>query len=96
MTVSYTRMADMTEADLRLINADANADARELPGRLVDAVAELEQFQGPLKVGRLERSLRSATRAHRPEDEEYVAATCSMTSATPSRPTPTARWSPAS
>lgn len=30
-TVSYTRMADMTEADLRLINADADDDAAKLP-----------------------------------------------------------------
>ena len=73
--VSYTRMADMTEADLRLINADADEDARELPGRLMAAVAELERFQGPLKVTRLEHSLQSATRAHRAgKDKEYVAA----------------------
>jgi predicted HD phosphohydrolase len=74
-TVSYTRMADMTEADLRLINADGDADARELPGRLMNAVAELERFQGSLKVSRLEHSLQSATRASRAGKEaEYVAA----------------------
>lgn len=74
-TVSYTRMADMTEADLALIDADADADARELPGRLMDAVAELANFQGALKVSRLEHSLQSATRAHRAgKDKEYVAA----------------------
>jgi predicted HD phosphohydrolase len=74
-TVSYTRMADMTEADLRLINADAEADARELPGRLMNAVAKLERFQGSLKVSRLEHSLQSATRASRADKEaEYVAA----------------------
>jgi predicted HD phosphohydrolase len=73
--VSYTRMADMTEADLKLINADADEDARELPGRLMNAVAELERFQGALKVSRLEHSLQSATRAHRAgKDKEYVAA----------------------
>jgi len=54
--VSYTRMADMTEADLRLIDADAADDARELPARLMNAVADLERFQGPLKVSRLEHS----------------------------------------
>ena len=73
--VSYTRMADMTEADLDLINADADEDARELPGRLMNAVAELERFQGALKVNRLEHSLQSATRASRAgKDNEYVAA----------------------
>ena len=74
-TVSYTRMADMTEADMHLIDADADADARELPGRLMNAVAELERFQGSLKVSRLEHSLQSATRASRAgKDREYVAA----------------------
>jgi predicted HD phosphohydrolase len=74
-SVSYTRMADMTEADVRLINADAEEDARELPGRLMNAVAELERFQGALKVNRLEHSLQSATRASRAgKDKEYVAA----------------------
>jgi predicted HD phosphohydrolase len=73
--VSYTRMADMTRADLQLINADADEDARELPGRLMNAVAELEGFQGALKVTRLEHSLQSATRALRAgKDKEYVAA----------------------
>jgi predicted HD phosphohydrolase len=74
-TVSYTRMADMTAADLALINADAEEDAKELPNRLMDAVAQLEHFKGPLKVSRLEHSLQSATRAHRAgKDKEYVAA----------------------
>jgi predicted HD phosphohydrolase len=74
-TVSYTRMADMTEADLRLINADADTDALGLPSRLMDAVAQLGEFQGPLKVSRLEHSLQSATRASRAgKDKEYVAA----------------------
>jgi predicted HD phosphohydrolase len=68
-------MADMTEADVQLINADADEDARELPGRLMNAVAELERFQGSLKVSRLEHSLQSATRAERAgKDKEYVAA----------------------
>src|SRR3954464_12621852 len=74
-TVSYTRMADMTAADLRLIDADADEDARALPGRLMNAVADLERFQGSLKVTRLEHSLQSATRASRAgKDKEYVAA----------------------
>ena len=74
-TVSYTRMADMTDSDLRLIDADGDEDARRLPGRLMQAVADLERFQGALKVTRLEHSLQSATRAHRAgKDKEYVAA----------------------
>ena len=73
--VSYTRMADMTAADLALVNADMDEDSKELPGRLMDAVAALENFQGALKVSRLEHSLQSATRAHRAgKDKEYVAA----------------------
>ena len=41
----------------------------------MNAVAELERFQGPLKVSRLEHSLQSATRALRAgKDKEYVAA----------------------
>jgi predicted HD phosphohydrolase len=73
--VSYTRMADMTEADLQLVNADIQEDAGQLPDRLMSAIAELEQFQGPVKVSRLEHSLQSATRAHRAgKDNEYVAA----------------------
>jgi hypothetical protein len=53
MASVYTRMADMTEADLSLLDADAETDAAQLPGRLMDAVAELEQFKGALKVTRL-------------------------------------------
>ena len=74
-SVSYTRMADMTAADLELVNADQGEEARELPDRLMRAVADLERFQGPLKVTRLEHSLQSATRAYRAgKDKEYVAA----------------------
>jgi predicted HD phosphohydrolase len=74
-TVSYTRMADMTEDDWRLVTEDGEEDARDLPNRLMDAVAKLEEFQGPLKVTRLEHSLQSATRALRAgKDKEYVVA----------------------
>jgi predicted HD phosphohydrolase len=74
-TVSYTRMADMTAADLALVNADADEDAKQLPDRLMRAVADLERFQGPLQVSRMEHSLQSATRALRAgKDNEYVAA----------------------
>ena len=60
---------------MQLIEADADLDAKELPGRLMAAVAALENFQGALQVSRLEHSLQSATRAHRAgKDKEYVAA----------------------
>ena len=39
-TVSYTRMADMTEADLRLVDEDHEEDQRKLPGRLMGGVGE--------------------------------------------------------
>src|SRR5262245_20188080 len=74
-TVSYTRMADMTEDDLRLLNADSDDDVGQLPDRLMQAVADLEHFKGPLKVTRPENSVQSATRAHPAgKDKEYVAA----------------------
>ena len=66
--VSYTRMADMTEADLALINADADEDARELPGRLMDAVAELERFQGAAQ-GQPARALPAVGHARLPGRE---------------------------
>jgi predicted HD phosphohydrolase len=72
-TVSYTRMADMTEHDAWLLEEDTQELLRTYPGRLLQAVAALREFQGPLKVTRLEHSLQTATRAHRAgQDEEYV------------------------
>jgi predicted HD phosphohydrolase len=68
-------MADMTEEDARLIEADAEEEAKELPDRVLRAVLALKQFQGPLLVSRYEHSLQSATRAHRDgKDEDYVVA----------------------
>jgi predicted HD phosphohydrolase len=68
-------MADMTEEDARLIAADSDEDAKQLPDRILDAVRALKDFQGPLRVTRYEHSLQSATRAHRDgKDEEYVVA----------------------
>ena len=74
-TVSYEHMADMTREDAELLSADGDEEAAELPGRILDAVRALKQFQGPLPVTRFEHSLQSATRAHRDgKDEEYVVA----------------------
>jgi predicted HD phosphohydrolase len=74
-TVSYEHMADMTEEDARLIEDDADEEAKLLPDRVLEAVRALERFRGPLRVTRFEHSLQSATRAHRDgRDEEYVVA----------------------
>jgi predicted HD phosphohydrolase len=73
--VSYRRMEDMTPDDAELYIADGIEGARELPDRLLAAVAALKQFQGPIQVSRYEHSLQSATRALRAgESEEYVVA----------------------
>jgi predicted HD phosphohydrolase len=73
--VSYVHMSEMTRRDTELVFEDAEADARELPGRLLATVESLREFQGPVKVSRLEHSLQSATRAERDgRDEEYVVA----------------------
>jgi predicted HD phosphohydrolase len=68
-------MADMTEEDTKLVMADAEEDAKELPDRLLETLRGLERFQGPVQVSRLEHSLQSATHAHRDgQSEEYVVA----------------------
>jgi predicted HD phosphohydrolase len=52
---------------------DAMEEIAELPDRVLDAVANLRNFQGALQVTRYEHSLQSATRAYRDgKDEEYV------------------------
>jgi hypothetical protein len=61
-------MADMTEEDARLIAADSDEDAKQLPDRILDAVRALKHFHGPLRVTRFEqRRLRRVLRALRPE-----------------------------
>jgi predicted HD phosphohydrolase len=73
--VSYRRLADITEDDMRLLEGQATEAVRALPDRLIAAVANLENFQGPVQVTRLEHSLQSATRAYRDgRDEQYVTA----------------------
>jgi predicted HD phosphohydrolase len=73
--VSYRHMADTTVEDLRLLEEDFEDSLQAYPDRLLAAVANLANFQGPLQVTRLEHSLQSATRAYRDgKDDEYVAA----------------------
>ena len=74
-TVSYTRMADMTAADLALVNADADEDAGKLPDRLMRAVADLERSRArcgsaawSIRCSRPPRAVRAG------KDKEYVAA----------------------
>jgi predicted HD phosphohydrolase len=68
-------MADMTEEDARLMLEDVAATAETYPDHLLAAVENLKNFQGSLRVTRLEHSLQSATRAYRDgREDEYVAA----------------------
>ena len=73
--VTYRHMADTTAEDIRLVEEDFAESMKTYPDRLLAAVANLENFKGPLKVTRLEHSLQSATRAYRDGlSDEYVAA----------------------
>jgi predicted HD phosphohydrolase len=73
--VSFAQMSEGTAQDFALCAADLEDDARQLPDRLLAAVAALEQFEGCLQVTRLEHSLQSATHAHEDGKElEYVVA----------------------
>jgi predicted HD phosphohydrolase len=73
--VSYTRMADGTQEDYQLVIAAVEEDVRALPGRIMQAVRELDRSFDIFKVSRLEHSLQSATRAYRDgRDEAYVVA----------------------
>lgn len=76
MTVSFVRMKDGTTQDYDFLDGQEAAFNRQLPDRLLRALAELEEsFQGH-RVSRLEHSLQAATRAARDDrDEEYVVMT---------------------
>jgi predicted HD phosphohydrolase len=68
-------MADMTAEDFRLIEEYGAEIEKTYPDRLLAAVANLANYQGPELVSRMEHSLQSASRAHRDgKDEKYVAA----------------------
>lgn len=74
-TVSFTQMKDGTREDYELLERLETEYARELPGRLLDALRKLEHSLAGYKVSRLAHSLQSATRAHAAgESEEVVAA----------------------
>jgi hypothetical protein len=62
----FTRMQDGTAEEFALIGAAEAASARELPGRVLDAVRALDDGGASgYAVTRLEHSLQSATRAER-------------------------------
>jgi predicted HD phosphohydrolase len=69
---SFTAMADGTPEDYEKCVAAAQAEASELPDRLMALLASMEGAGG-FRIGRLEHSLQSATRARRDgRDDEYV------------------------
>ncbi|NNE57943.1 MAG: HD domain-containing protein [Hellea sp.] len=64
-TVSFTKMSDGTAEDYKFL-ADHEAEyAKELPNRIMDALAGLKNSLAGYKVDRLEHSLQTATRAER-------------------------------
>ena len=74
-TVGFTRMADGSAADYRLLAEHEREYERGLPDRLLAAVLALEHSFGGYQVTRLEHSLQSASRALRDDrSEEYVSA----------------------
>lgn len=74
-TVSFTAMADGTEADYALLGRREEEYTAELPNRLLAATAGLADSFPGYQVARLEHSLQSATRAFEDgRDEEYVVA----------------------
>jgi predicted HD phosphohydrolase len=74
-TVSFAHLTEATKEDFELCAADLDADARELPDRILAAVKALEVHQGPIQVNRMEHSLQSATHAYNDgREEDYVVA----------------------
>lgn len=77
-TVSFAHLTEATKEDFELCAADLDADARELPDRILAAVKALEASQGPIQVNRLEHSLQSATHAYNDgREDDYVVAALS-------------------
>ncbi len=64
-TVSFTKMSDGTEEDYAFLAAHEAEYAKELPNRIMDALAGLRNSLAGYKIDRLEHSLQSATRAER-------------------------------
>jgi predicted HD phosphohydrolase len=74
-TVSFAHMTEATREDFELCARDLEDDAKELPNRILKALAALEANQGPIQVTRLEHSLQSATHAYNDgREEDYVVA----------------------
>jgi predicted HD phosphohydrolase len=72
---NYRTMAEGTKEDYELVFEHFKAYERELAGRVLKTLAELEHSYPGELVDRLVHSLQTATRAHRDgHDEEYVVA----------------------
>jgi predicted HD phosphohydrolase len=71
--VSFTRMADGTAEDYRILQAHERRYLAGIADRVLAHMALLDGELGGYQVSRLEHCLQSATRAHRDgRDEEYV------------------------
>lgn len=74
-TVSFSRMADGTAEEYRLLAALEEEHVTQLPGRIMQALHALESTLPGYRVTRLEHSLQSATHAFNAgEPEEMVVA----------------------
>ena len=74
-TVSFTRMADGTQADYEFLGRLEEVYVSQLADRILQAVSDLKNSLSGYQVTRFEHSLQSATRAYRDgKDEEYVVA----------------------
>lgn len=72
---SYRSMAEGTKEDYDLVFKHFNAFERDLGGRVLTILEQLEHSYPGEQVNRLVHSLQTATRAHRDgHDEEYVVA----------------------
>jgi predicted HD phosphohydrolase len=74
-TVSFTRMADGTQADYELLEESEQRYVEGLVERVLTAIRGLGDGIDGYKVSRLEHSIQSATRAYRDgRDNEYIVA----------------------
>lgn len=64
-TVSFTKMADGTEADYAFLAKHEREFAKQLPDRIMKALEGLRSSLTGYKIDRLEHSLQTATRAER-------------------------------
>ena len=74
-TVEFTHMADGTAEEYAFLAQQEGEFLKDLPGRLIAALEELENSFSGYKVSRLEHSLQSATHAYQAgEPEEMIVA----------------------